>query len=252
MIELLITIAVIAILAGMLLPLLHQVRAKAFEITCFGNLRQIGQAADMYSMDFDNYIVPAVDGVYLPEILSRCTYGVKFVRDPGYRGPFRCPGNTNKYFAGGTGVTKNGSGHYLANHYYHGYKDSSDHKYHFYKKNVEVIPSAIFSMADTGMNSGNNTYYFASRLIKVWFPHGAGESRAANGTGIGSSPNMLPPTPGTTNVLYGDGHVQNRTVGALASVPRNSFYQNNSHKEGVENRVFFVGYNNPDVEPSVE
>jgi prepilin-type N-terminal cleavage/methylation domain-containing protein len=51
LIELLCVVAIVALLAGLLMPVIGRVREAGRESACAGNLRQIGQAINSYAVD---------------------------------------------------------------------------------------------------------------------------------------------------------------------------------------------------------
>jgi prepilin-type N-terminal cleavage/methylation domain-containing protein/prepilin-type processing-associated H-X9-DG protein len=61
LVELLVVMAIIAVLAGILLPVLSVARERARETECKSNLRQVGMALTMYANRWDDYF-PIVHG----------------------------------------------------------------------------------------------------------------------------------------------------------------------------------------------
>ena len=55
LIELLVTIAIIAILTSLLLPALNSARSKARAMTCLASQRSIGQYFAMYTLGYDDF-----------------------------------------------------------------------------------------------------------------------------------------------------------------------------------------------------
>lgn len=103
LVELLVVISIIAVLAGMLLPMTRIVRDAARSTVCAGNLRQLGMAFHAYADEhegrfppFSNHPDPTDHGQYYPNLLSDGGYlEVERWRSPLYGvadgGIWRCP-----------------------------------------------------------------------------------------------------------------------------------------------------------------
>lgn len=87
LIELLIVIAIIAILSAMLLPTLNAAREKGKRAACGSNLKQIGFGLLSYANDYNGWFPVAVSGGTVYPIYSN-----KYPYSWRYNAPLLCPG----------------------------------------------------------------------------------------------------------------------------------------------------------------
>ncbi len=98
LVELLVIVAIIALLIGLLLPAVWAVRASAQRITCLNNLHEIGMSTQIYVTTYDAY-PPAYMNNPPPQVSSASTaYWTDYLKQ--YLGTntsvFQCPADPNK------------------------------------------------------------------------------------------------------------------------------------------------------------
>lgn len=151
LIELLVTLAVIAILAGMLLPVLHKARSKAYQVQCKSQLSQIGKYMSFYVNDFDGWHTGADWNIQFQSLYSP---------KKAYLPILRCPGDPEfglSSFHYKILISYSINGRTFANNTTFAYQ--SDPSYHFKNEKIVLPSSKVFLGENTlGLNPADAAY----------------------------------------------------------------------------------------------
>lgn len=236
LLELLIVVAIIAILAALLLPALHSARKKAHSANCTSNVKQQYVAMLGYTSDFDDIWPGAMLNselrwygcvAFYAGIVSEMTLdGWKTVqyapqKSPGQYKILRCPGDYSTASNGG----------YLVNYGINAIFDPAKDSFASYDKlgaldrrKISRIrhPSSMMWTGDSLPNSKGDTGY---RLA----PGAGGNGSFGSGSAEGHETRILTLErhSGWGNYLMGDGHAAPKNLASLdyeAQNPQNPFF----------------------------
>ena len=221
LIELLIVIAIIAILAGMLMPALNQARQMAFATACRSNLKQYALGLASYTSESNEYLCYGYNSSSSASTFNHILYPYIFNRPlklDGYSSTkpvnvklYQCPAAKYKhvYYTLMSSYGYNYSGVISTSPTQRilGYKSSTENNPPTKTGQIKQ-PSAVFFFGDGRLNITSN----------LW-----GDNPAYPNNAPGSDPSEFVPWrhQKQVNILYGDGHAASRRVSPEIRVTTN-------------------------------
>ena len=221
LIELLIVIAIIAILAGMLMPALNQARQMAFATACRSNLKQYALGLASYTSESNEYLCYGYNSSSSASTFNHILYPYIFNRPlklDGYSSTkpvnvklYQCPAAKYKHvystLMSSYGYNYSGVISTSPTQRILGYKSSTENNPPTKTGQIKQ-PSAVFFFGDGRLNITSN----------LW-----GDNPAYPNNAPGSDPSEFVPWrhQKQVNILYGDGHAASRRVSPEIRVTTN-------------------------------
>ena len=221
LIELLIVIAIIAILAGMLMPALNQARQMAFTTACRSNLKQYALGLASYTSESNEYLCYGYNSSSSASTFNHILYPYIFNRPlklDGYSNTkpvnvklYQCPAAKYKHvyqcMMSSYGYNYSGAISTSPTQRILGYKSSTEDNPPTKTGQIKQ-PSAVFFFGDGRLNITST----------LW-----GDNPAYPNNAPGSDPSEFVPWrhQKQVNILYGDGHAASRRVSPEIRVTTN-------------------------------